>query len=354
MKRPVEGEGIRFAIGPANYAGQAYQWARAVRENSDIDALSFAPVSGGFAFPVDVSLGAPLSGYLWTRRHAVSAVVESISHMAIDGFIPIFGPPRMGSLASDCAKLRRRGISVALISHGSDTRDPDAHMERNQHSYYSSSPREYVARLRALSARNRHLARESGLPLYVSTPDLLLDCPQATWLPVAIDMTKWLSNTEVFASRVPTVLHIPSRKNPPIKGTGVIEPIMRKLADARRILYLSPEHVPNGEMPDLVRRSDVVVDQLLIGSYGVAAVEAMAAGRLVIGSVSSATRALMPDVPPIVDASPDDLEEILEDVLSHFDDYARLASKGPAFVSRWHSGRASAAVLDGFLGLHQQ
>jgi len=238
---------------------------------------------------------------------------------------------------------------VALVSHGSDTRDPDAHMEREPFSYYASAPTEYVEHLRKFSARNRLLAADLGLPVFVSTPDLLLDTPTATWLPLCVDIARWHTPTDAFSADVPTVLHLPSKRVPPIKGTAFIDPVLRQLAEQGRIIYLSPDHVTNQEMPNLIRRSDVVVDQLLTGSYGAAAVEAMAAGRLVVGNVSSATRALIPDNPPIVDAPPDRFEEVIEDVLLRRGDYVGLAAGGRGYASRWHSGSASAATLEQFL-----
>ena len=340
---------VSLAIGPANFAGQAYQWAHAVRDFLGVDTRSFAPVTRGFEFPVDVSLGRSRADALFRRHRAVARALEGASHVAVDGFIPLFGIPGMGNLRRDVDRLARRGVRVALISHGSDTRDPDAHIARNQYSYFSSAGKEYVARLRTVSRTNREFASDSGLPVFVSTPDLLLDNPGASWLPLSVQSDRWRGFGRALASDVPTVLHIPSKRLPPIKGTATIDPVLRSLDERGKIVYLSAERVSNVRMAALVERCDIVVDQLLSGSYGVAAIEGMASGRLVVGNVAAATRSLMSEPPPIVDATPDDFEAIVMDILAHREFFFDLAATGPGFVDRWHSGAASAAALSDFL-----
>ena len=191
---------------------------------------------------------------------------------------------------------------LGYVAHGSELRDPDAHMSRIEHSYFRVASDEWVERLRVLSARNRELARQH--PTFVTTPDLLLDAPDARWVPLAIDVRSWRAPRPALVGKKPVVLHLPSRRDPPIKGTQYVDEIMRSLAGSGAIEYLSPESVPHGQMRELVGRADVVVDQILTGSYGVAAVEAMAAGRLVVGGVADDVRALMSEAPPIVDAAP--------------------------------------------------
>jgi len=349
MRMNPDAPPVSLAIGPANFAGQAHQWAIAVRDFLGVDARSFAAIAPGFQFPVDVSLGRSRADAIFRRQRAVARALEGASHVAVDGFIPLYGIPRMGNLQRDVDRLSRRGVRVALISHGSDTRDPDAHIARNPHSYFLYADNEYVARLRAVSRKNRELALDSGLPLFVSTPDLLLDNPGASWLPLSVQSDRWRGAGPALRFGVPAVLHIPSKRMPPIKGTATIDPVLRSLDEQGKVVYLSAERVSNAQMAALVGRCDIVVDQLLSGSYGVAAIEGMASGRLVIGNVATETRRLMAEAPPIVDATPDDFEAIILDILSHRESYSDLAKTGPGFVDRWHTGAASAAALSEFL-----
>ena len=343
-----------LAIGPVNSAGQAFQWAVAVTRTLGIPAESFSISNlrnaNNFAFPAHRTMRRRVLTFPWGEAWRLRALLDGKSHVLVDGFRPLWGPPRTGSLRRDIRRLADRNLVAGLVSHGSDTRDPDAHMQRNSFSYFSVMPDSLLETLRQSSARNRRLARETGLPWFVSTPDLLLDAPQAQWLPLAIDPDRWRAGRKLFSSAPVRFLHAPSRRVPPMKGTERVDPVLRQLDAIGAAKYFAPERVPHAAMPGLVKQVDVVVDQLLSGSYGVAAVEAMAAGRLVIGNVSAETRALMPEDPPIVDASPETFEEVVAEIVEDPTRFATLAASGPDFVARWHNGEAAARALSGFLG----
>ena len=96
-----------------------------------------------------------------------------------------------------------------------------------------------------------------------------------------------------------------------------------------------------------------MVDQLRLGAYGVAACEAMAAGRVVVGHVGTQVRehvraAAGTDV-PVLQAVPGTFEQAMVRVLEDRDEVRALAAAGPAFVERVHDGRLSAAALGRWL-----
>jgi hypothetical protein len=97
-----------------------------------------------------------------------------------------------------------------------------------------------------------------------------------------------------------------------------------------------------------IRAADVVVDGLVLGAYGGTAIQAMAAGRLVLGNVNATVREALPDL-PIVQAYPDTVVDVLRDVAARPDHYRAIARRGPAFHARYHDGRYSVAQLGGFL-----
>lgn len=237
---------------------------------------------------------------------------------------------------------------VAYVAHGSELRQPDLHMERYEHSYFKSAPEDWVNRLRDLAARNAVIA--AGERTFVTTPDLLLDAPTATWLPLVVELATWRTRRPLLESDIPVVLHAPSRSTPPIKGSDTIDRVLNHLSAKGAVRYLRAEGVPHTRMPALVATADIVIDQILTGSYGVAAIEAMAAGRVVIGNVLPDVRSLMPEPPPIVDATPDDLEAVLASVLGEPDECRRLGYLGREFADRWHDGQAAVRALKEFLG----
>ena len=280
----------------------------------------------------------------------IRLLLSRVTHLAVDGFLPLYDRIDRGNVGEELPRLRKLVLNVALIAHGSDVRDPDLHMKRYRSSYFNEAEPSWVEALRRQSLVNRQAALDSNAPLFVSTPDLLADLPTAEWLPLAIDFEAWRCAEPPLTTRIPTIVHVPSRRKPPIKGTAIIDQVLRRVHESGRIRYVSPPHLPNASMRSLIQGADVVVDQIMSGSYGAAAVEGMAAGRLVVGFVGEDVRTLLPENPPIVDAEPAVFAEVVERIADEPEKFAEQASRGPAFAERWHDGRSSAQALASFVG----
>ena len=346
-----------LAIGPANYAGQAAAWAGAAERHLGISAYSFGfrarPFRVGpepaFTFPADKIFPHPRPLTPLGRRLRTGMLARN-SHVALDGFVPIRRPLGNG-IDDDIEFLQSQSAAVALISHGSDLRHPDLHRDHFKHSYFDHADEAWNDAMRRLVERNqRTVTGHSNLRLFVSTPDQLVLYPHAVWLPLCVDSGLFSVDVQpVLSGRVPVVLHIPSRRTPPIKGTHFIDPIMQSLASRGIIQYVSPEAVSHGEMMRLMANADIVIDQLLVGAYGVTAVEAMALGRSVICAVSDEVRRALPEDPPLVTATPKTLEAAVHELIGEPDHYSALAARGREYARAWHDGRASAAALAPFV-----
>lgn len=344
----------RLAIGPSNFAGQAHAWARAVERTLDVDAEAFGrgPIKRGeFRFPTDREIPSPLYFAPLARHRRLERFLEPYTHVALDGYSIPFQLRNRRDLAADTRFLASLGKQVALIAHGGEVRDPEAHLARNRFSMFNECDAEWTAWVSQRAAANRQLAVESGLPLFVSTPDLLHDLPTATWLPICLDPSVFANDEPVMERTRPRVLHMPSKRNPPIKGSQYVDPVMRALDAEGLIEYVAPDHMRHSEVPAVMAGCDIVVDQLLSASYGVTSLEAMAAGRVTITAVSDETAALMPVRPPMVDATPETLEQVVRDLVADREHARRVAAEGVEFVHTWHDGRYSANQLAGFLGV---
>jgi glycosyltransferase involved in cell wall biosynthesis len=106
-------------------------------------------------------------------------------------------------------------------------------------------------------------------------------------------------------------------------------------------------------MAGVYKGADIVIDQFTMGLYGVAACEAMAAGRIVVSFVGDTVRARAREITgrevPIVEATPATLVEVLEKILDDRDAARDAAAAGPSYVRENHDGRRSAAALAPFL-----
>ncbi|MEU8221465.1 glycosyltransferase [Kribbella sp. NPDC048915] len=315
-------------------------------------ATSFAFFKGVLDYPVDY--GVPARTYRrnprW-RMNFYNHVIGNYTHVLLEAGRPIFGPLYGPDGSFEIPPLLMKGLQVALIAHGSDVRIPSRHAETEPWSPFPDLEDEAVELLERNATRAVDLFTSYPGQVYVSTPDLLDYVPNATWCPVIVDVDAWRSDAPVLEHRLPVVAHAPSKSA--MKGSGLIDPIMEDLARRGLITYRRVEGVDPADMPAVYRDADIVLDQFRIGSYGVAACEAMAAGRIVVGHIAQQVRDRVTAETglelPIVDATPDSVEQVVLDLIAHPERSRELAARGPAFVEQVHDGRWSAETLAPFV-----
>lgn len=343
---------IRLYIAPTNYSGQAHAWARAVEQtNSQVGARNLAvELPGGFRFAADTSVPITTVNASQSWADAEWEAASQFTHVLVEAERSMFGRRFDRDLAAEIAALRANGVSVAYICHGTDIRQPDQHAKRTPWSPYPEDPR--TAALRVDAEKNLALLRALPLPTFVSTPDLLDDVPWATWCPVVVDPQVFATASAPFASGTPQVLHVSSSAVQ--KGSHFIERALAPLRDDGSIEYNLISGAPSTAMPGIYASADIVLDQFRLGSYGVAACEAMAAGRVVVGHVLPTVRANVRKLTgldlPIVEATPDTLHDVVLHLLRDSDESRAIAEAGVTFVRTVHDGSRSAqALIDGWI-----
>lgn len=338
---------IRVLIAPVNYSGQGTAWARALEAaDPDISARNMAiDVPGGFSFAADlvVPVGTYHNDPDWQHRQLRAAL--QATHLLIEAEEPPFGRLLGRSVTAQAEALRSGGVNVAFLAHGTDVRLPSRHRTQNPWSHYDD-PEIYAPRDETVAQRNIDLLTGCGRPVFVSTPDLLVDLPYATWCPVSVDPDRWCGPARTARRGPLRVAHAPSVG--PIKGTNLILPTLERLVDEGVIVLDLIRGVPSAQVPARFAAADVVIDQMRIGSYGVAACEAMAAGCTVIGHVSAPVRALVRETTgltlPIVEATAESIETVLRE-LSARADLTRMGAAATTFVRTVHDGRWAAQAL---------
>lgn len=345
---------IRLFIAPVNYAGQGWLWARAVSSHVPGAAAVNMVVRtrADFAHPADsvVPLGFYAASRSWQRKQR-DAVTRGFTHVMIEAEKQPFGAILDESVSGQATRLKGRGVSVMMLCHGSDIRLPSRHIANNPDSPFLDSLQPVSSVLERTARDNRRLLDRLGVPVLVSTPDLLLDVPYASWLPVVVEPELWRVDEFPLQRDRPVVAHAPSSGS--VKGSELIDPILRELDSEGLLEYRRIEGVPFAKMPAAYRDADIVIDQVRLGDYGVAACEAMAAGRVVVGNVSPSARAFVREQTglevPVVQATAGGLDAVLRNVLQDRAGYQAVAKAGAAFASEVHDGRASAKVLEKFL-----
>ena len=391
-------------IGPANSANQASAWARSL--NSQSLRISADPSREWFTSDFEVTT--QQRNDLDFRIKLLHEVFLPKKIILLESLRPIFAfrkgrqgfAPRHS--VDDAVLLQRMGKRIGVIFHGSDIRDPLAHAKRNPYSPFrqiddqshsldsnshlpSDSPSHSQIKLRPeaeelfkSSQVNRELLprlRKRKIPLFITTPDLYLEVPDARWIPAVIEFGRFeevAKSHPIFSGDKLRVLYLPSRSW--IKSSEVIHPILEKLSAEGVIEYrnwLENGPVTHDQIPAIIASADVVIDQL-IGLFGVFALEAIAAGRVVMTYIDPEHEGH--PTPPHININPDTLESEIRRVAKdreassiraqkltivdgtpklefHEVPVAKALTMGAEFVRHYHDGDYSSKVFQTVFGL---
>jgi hypothetical protein len=346
----VPWEPVRLLVGPANQAGQGWEWCRAAeRTLPGVAAQAFTVRRNALGYSADYAGTTREYRDPGWQRDQERYVRAQFSHVLLEALRPVLGNRYGLDCRGDVRELTRHGLSTALVAHGSEIRLPSRHAARERWSPFEDDT-ELVDRLEDQAQRNGAIMRDFAGPLFVSTPDLLVDVPRAQWLPVVVDVARWATSTAVMERPRPRVIHVPS--NAWLKGTPIISTVARRLESAGLIDYQELDGVSHDQMPPLLASADIVIDQVIMGLYGVAACEALAAGRVVVGYVGRHVRDLVRNVTghevPIVEADPVTLQSVITEIVADRNRAREIAAEGAVFVREVHDGTMSGQVLGGW------
>ena len=338
--------GVRLGIGPANFAGQGWAWGSAVRDHLDAGVDVVAVQRSSFDFPADITPTAEEWDSLeWQLEYLPRAL--SWTHALSESLRPLLGLLNGSVVSGDLAAFRRAGVSLAVLCHGSEVRSPRMAAALYEHAPFGARWPDNAA-LQETSDRNVRLLPGIGGPVFVATPDLLDSVPFGVWLPIVVDEADFAPAPAVLERDVPVVVHAPT--NPRFKGTDAIEPVLLALEAEGLLEYRRYGSLQPSEVAGALREADVLVDHVVIGNYATLSIQALAAGRVVLGHVHERVRRRIPLETPIVETTPDTVEQVLRGVLSDRSSARETAGRGPAFARTLHDGRLSARVLAGWLG----
>ena len=160
------------------------------------------------------------------------------------------------------------------------------------------------------------------------------------YIPIAIDLSKY--NVVPYSPNFPVaktkkIVHLPS--HPEFKGTKHIRAAVKALeADGVHFEYRELTGIPHSEIKKELLTADLVIDQMMVGSYGVLALEAMALRRPVVGYIIPSILKHFPVELPIINCNPETLKSTLSEWLAA--DAAQYKRQGDAsrrYVEKYHA-----------------
>ncbi len=343
-----------LAIGPTNMAGQGWAWAKSLEREMPGLATHVITIDrgAGLTFPanVTVSPGTYRQDAAWSAQLELDAM-DRWTHVLLESGKSLFGTRHGVNFDGDAKLLLARGIRVGLVMHGSEIRNPERNAEATPWSPFRDRNDPLTSQLqrqvKRLSTKVAAFAADGLGPVFMSTPDLLPEVSGSIWLPVVVDTDRWRPSSPTALRDRPIVVHAPSRAA--LKGTAEIDNLLTRLHERGVLEYRRLENVNPDYMTRVIGDADIVLDQFALGSYGVLACEAMAAEKVVLGHVLPEVRAASANAAgmelPLVEATPDIVEEVIFDLLRDRDTMRETARAGRRYVKSLHSGRYSAEVL---------
>ncbi len=248
-------------------------------------------------------------------------------------------------LAADLLLARTLNRRRFVEFWGSDIRDPEIEIPDNPHFARAWESGGYECRTMESRAHSRAVQRRfqaGGARLFNVSPGMAQYLVPGSF-PMRCESGQRLLLEEYppavpsAAAARPLVVHAPSA--PGAKGTPFVLAAVERLREEVDFGFQLIQGMPAATARDWISRCDIFVDQLILGEYGVAAVEAMALGKPVICYLKPSLRPHTPPHCPVISADPDTITEVLREWLR---DGPRRRSAGEAsraWVEERHDAR---------------
>lgn len=132
----------------------------------------------------------------------------------------------------------------------------------------------------------------------------------------------------------PIIVHAPT--NSEIKGTKFIMLAIEELSKKYDFQFILVKNMSHVEARKIYQNADIVIDQIILGSYAGFAIEAMSMGKPVISWISDFMRKSYPNELPIISANPNNIKEKIEILLSDKEMRIKLGKQGREYVEKYH------------------
>ena len=250
----------------------------------------------------------------------------------------------------DLRILRWFGKKIFFEFHGSDVRQPSELHRRNP--YFNpegelDSPQKDKANRKRCRFADGVVLHDDELLSYLPAN---LEKPIHI-VPLRVDITRFCPVYPQANKERVTIVHAPSKRAS--KGTAYVLEAVHELQKKYDLEFILLENKPQEEAFEIYKKADIVIDQLIIGAYGVFAIEVMAMGKPVIVYISEEMKDTYPEELPVVSASPADIKEKIEQLILDGELRHSLGVKGRAYVERYHDYRVNAQIFyDIYAGTH--
>ena len=326
---------MKILMSPRNHAGQPILLVKELQEQGvDARLLQYASRGNTYGYKTDIVV-----------PHASSnkKMLETLRWSFREGFdiyhfwnrSLFFLPSYLGCSGIDIPLIKARGKRVVYRFTGFDLRLSSEDKNKNRYSPfhygYNSGFDEELQR--------RYIDFLKGYvdQFIVQDPEMHSFFPEARVVPRVMNLDDW-KYVGVADVNCPLVVHAPSSKK--VKGSGFVDKAVEELqSEGLHFKYKAISGMTNSEARKWYERADIIIDQLLIGWYGVLALEGMALGKPVIVYIRDELLDRFEHDVPIQNANPDTIKESLRTLIKDSDLRKELGQRARSFVETYHDVR---------------
>lgn len=230
---------------------------------------------------------------------------------------------------SDLSIIKELGKKVIMQYWGSDVRMLSKAKELNPYAVVKDVDEDNIKR--KLEYISKHI------------PNCIVDYELAEYVKdyhenifysrVGMDLSKYRPKSKNPKEKM-CIVHAPTSTN--VKGTYYILEAIENLKEKYDFEFILVQNMSHSEAVKTYQKADLIIDQILLGSYGVFAVESMAMGKPVIGWISDFMKEKYPKELPIISANPDNIEQKIEYVINNRDMLKKIGIDGRKYVEKYH------------------
>lgn len=140
------------------------------------------------------------------------------------------------------------------------------------------------------------------------------------------------------------IVHSPSAKI--AKGSNYIIPVVEELKKSYPIEFILLHDVAHHEVLETMKHCDIFIDQIILGSYAAAAIEAMSFGKPVVAYIMPGVfKQGLPPGCPVVNSNPDNLKDQLTTLICNPQLRHDIGIKSRQYVEKFHNVETISAQL---------
>lgn len=156
-------------------------------------------------------------------------------------------------------------------------------------------------------------------------------------LPLACNVASFEVSYPSESNHKPTIIHAPTNRL--FKGSNHVKAAIKKIQGKAEFTYQIVEKMSHEKALEIYKKADIIIDQLLCGTYGMFSVEAMAMGKPVVAFIRDDVRNKFPASLPIVQATPETLADVLLKLIQNPKERHELGIAGRRYVEEYHSAK---------------